>query len=96
MRKKYKGYLAGFGKYKLEVEEIKEPRESGFYWCIEDGKWTIQEWLQSSQKWNLNGTVSLVNDTFFDAIHENKIEEPPYKLQDLKTLPKRYENRNPK
>lgn len=76
MRYKYTFKLVGFGKYEEIKEEIKEPREVGFYWVKFEGKWTIAEWL--GERWYFLGDIGAMKDSFFDKIHEEILKEPVY------------------
>jgi hypothetical protein len=76
MRLRYIFKLIAFGKYEMITEEIKEPREDGFYWVKHQGKWTIAEYFQD--QWVFLGDIGLMKDEHFDKIHEDRIEEPGY------------------
>jgi len=76
MRLKYSFKLIGFGKYEMVTTEIKEPRQDGFYWVKDSGRWTIAEYFKG--KWMFLGDIGLMKDEHFEKIHEIRIEEPGY------------------
>lgn len=56
------------------MASLKIDRSEGFYWVKYQGAWTIAEW--TGGKWLFLGDIGMMNDDFFDDIHEEKIEQP--------------------
>jgi len=77
MRYKYEFQLVGFGKYEPVKTEIKEQRSNGFYWVRYMDRWLPAEWV--SNQWIFIDDIGIYSDANFDKIHEDRIEEPPYK-----------------